>query len=43
MNIPKNIFSSLTDKQKKLENVKTPKNLLDCAKEFGQELNQKQL
>ena len=44
MNIPENIFSTLTDEQKqKVKAAKTPEELLSLAKEAGYELNLEQL
>ena len=44
MNIDENIFSTLTDEQKKkVEAAQTPEELLAIAKETGYELSQEQL
>ena len=44
MNIPENIFNTLTDEQKKkIEAAKSPDELLSLAKESGYELSQEQL
>ena len=44
MNIPENIFNTLTDEQKKkIEAAKSPEELLSLAKESGYELSQQQL
>ena len=44
MNIPGNIFSTLTDEQKKkVEAAQTPKELITIAKDAGQELTMEQL
>ena len=44
MNIPENIFNTLTDEQKKkVEAAKSPEELLSLAKEAGYELSQEQL
>ena len=40
MNIPENIFNTLTDEQKKkIEAAKSPEELLSLAKESGYELS----
>ena len=44
MNIPQNILSTLTDElKKKVEEAKTPEELLAIAKESGRELSPEQL
>lgn len=44
MNIPENVFSTLTDEQKKkVEAARTPEDLLALAKEVGYELTPDQL
>ena len=44
MNIPENIFNTLTDEQKKkVEAAKSPEELLSLAKESGYELSPEQL
>ena len=44
MNIPENIFKSLTDEQKKkVESAQTAEDLLAAAKETGYELTPEQL
>ena len=44
MNISRNIFNTLTDKQKKMaEAARSPEELLSIAKEAGQELTPDQL
>ena len=44
MNIPENIFSNLTEEQKKkVEEAKNPEELLALAKEAGQNLTPEQL
>ncbi len=44
MNAPKEILDTLTDEQKKkIENAKTPEDLLAIARETGYELSREQL
>ena len=44
MNIPENIFNTLTDEQKKkVEAAKSPEELLAIAKESGYELTKEEL
>lgn len=44
MNIPENVFTTLTDEQKeKVTAAQTPEELIALAKDFGYELTQEQL